>query len=153
MLGINSYVSLEEANTYFNARLNNGHWLSLDEPKKQASLIQATQIIDSKNYNGQKTLPNQPLRFPRKNIIYDGEYLKSDEIPLKIKQATCELAIHLLSEDVTAPSELGGFERVKLGVLEVQTKSNAPSMIETLPPLVKALLNPFLYKSTRLYRG
>ncbi len=154
-VGINSYITLKEANEYFNTRLNNEAWLSLDENKKIASLIQASQIIDSKNFIGQKADSSQLLKFPRKNVIYDGAILPSNEVPRAIKQAVCELAIHLISNDVTAPNDLGQFEKVKLGPLEIQTQDNLSqnNIIQTLPPLVDALLKAFTYTQTRLYHG
>ena len=42
----NSYVSLEDANTYFSTRLHAETWTSASDADKEAALITATNIID-----------------------------------------------------------------------------------------------------------
>jgi hypothetical protein len=95
-----SYVTLDEANTYFSAVFNNNLWTELVEDKKERALKTATRVIDTLSFPGSKKSVSlegsdtyQALKFPRSNTINeDGEYI----IPVYIKNATCEQAMHMI---------------------------------------------------------
>ena len=150
VVGINSYITTSDANTYFEDRLNSTQWDDADDTDKSKALIQATKIIDTKNYFGTKTSDAQLLKFPRIGLIYDGVELDTIIVPVNVKDAVCELAIWLLQDDFTAPNDLSQFNSVKLGALEIETSSN---QAKGLPPLVLDLLKPFMDTSRRLVRG
>ncbi len=101
----NSYISLEDANNYFNTRLNNLTWENVNDTEKKKALITATRHIDYNNFIGRKVNPDQPLEFPRifsKNINPFYEYddkLDSDNLPKELLDATCEEAIALLNKN------------------------------------------------------
>ena len=149
-VGKNSYITLEDANTYFADRLNSTEWDSATDPDKSKALIQATKIIDTKQYFGYKTSETQLLKFPRIGLCYDGVKIDSSIVHQNVKDAVCELAIWLLQDDFTAPNDLAQFNSVELGALKVETSSN---QTKGLPPLVSDLLKPFMDTSRRLVRG
>jgi hypothetical protein len=92
-----AYVTLDEATTYFNTKLNNRVWLNSDQTKRQNSLYEATKLIDVLNFAGKKTSPTQPLEFPRSGI---GSFLftaiPDTVVPQRIQDACCEIAYELL---------------------------------------------------------
>ena len=82
------YGTLGRANRYFDNRLRNIFWIeaSLDDKKK--ALIEATTIIDTLNYVGEKTDDSQIHQFPRKMDLV---------VPRDVELACYEIAIQLLS--------------------------------------------------------
>lgn len=122
-----SYASVAEANTYF-TNLSNASWTGTDAVK-EAALRKATQYLDSTyNWAGIIYSTTQSLGWPRTNI-YDkeGRDLK-ESVPTKIKNATFELALASLSDDLVAiQSNEKYIKREKVGELEVEYRDNAPT--------------------------
>lgn len=148
-VGTNSYISLEDAKTYFADRLNSIEWDNAADADKSKALIQATQIIDQKDFKGYKSINTQALKFPRIGLIDDGFDVDGSTVPKRVKDAVCELAIWCLSEDYTEPNDLAGYQRIKIAVIEVETRQASKAM----PPMVSKLLSPFMFSGTRIVRG
>lgn len=85
----NSYITLADAETYFNERLNSDAWEDANENDKKRALITATKSIDRLNFSGAKTNDDQVLQFPRDDDA---------SIPTTIKDAVCENALILLDD-------------------------------------------------------
>lgn len=145
----NSYISLADANTYFEDRLNSATWDEATDTDKSKALIQATQIIDQKDFLGYKSVRTQSLKFPRTGLVDDGIDVDGSTIPKRVKDAVCELAIWCLSEDYTEPNDMEAYQSIKIAVIEVQTRQGNKSM----PPMVTRLLSPFMFSGTRIARG
>ena len=145
----NSYISLADANTYFEDRLNSATWDEATDTDKSKALIQATQIIDQKDFLGYKSVSTQALKFPRTGLVDDGIDVDGSTIPKRVKDAVCELAIWCLSEDYTEPNDMEAYQSIKIAVIEVQTRQGNKSM----PPMVSKLLSPFMFSGTRIVRG
>jgi hypothetical protein len=92
-----AYVTLEEAQAYFSARLFSDAWANAADPDKIKALEMATRAIDRQPIAGRKTDPAQALAFPRYPDI---------EVPQAVKDACCEEALALL--------ERGNSQRRKL---------------------------------------
>ncbi|WP_067176987.1 DnaT-like ssDNA-binding protein [Sulfurospirillum sp. UCH001] len=148
-VGTNSYISLEDAKIYFEDRLNSADWDSSTDPVRSKALIQATQIIDQKDFLGYKSVNTQALKFPRTGLVDDGIDVDGSTIPKRVKDAVCELAIWCLSEDYTEPNDMEAYQSIKIAVIEVQTRQGNKSM----PPMVTRLLSPFMFSGTRIVRG
>ncbi len=126
-VGINSYISLEDAEAYFAARLHSSKWTGASSSDKPAALMQATRMLDElMEWIGVPSEEGQSLRWPRQaELPYlpsypagfeplladdsgdlrlrdrDGTPIETDAIPAKLKDAVCEQAIYLLSLDPT----------------------------------------------------
>lgn len=150
ILNENSYVTQAEANTYFTDRLNSDTWTNATDTEKDSALIQATQIIEQREFLGYKTTQAQLLKFPRYGLLYEGYDVPSDTVPKRVKDAVCELAIWCLTEDYTEPDDLANYKTIKIAVIEVETRGNG---VKGLPPMVSKLLSPFMFSGTRLVRG
>jgi hypothetical protein len=115
---MNSYVTAQEANTYFANRGHGETWEDIENP--DAFLISATNQIDwFMNFLGSKVRSEQPLEWPRTDC-YDSKnqaYVPIDVIPTKVKHAVLELAIVSLDEDRLADSDMAGLQEVKVGSL------------------------------------
>lgn len=155
----NSYVTVDEANAYFEYRLHSEAWNT--SVTKEAALITATSIIDwFYVYRGKKTVKEQALQWPRTGITVDEEELPGDVIPREIKQAAYEIALLALTSDLTADSDLAGLRKIQAGPLLIQTAENGiPSASKSrIPEAVLRLLKRFTDYSSgirivRLYRG
>jgi hypothetical protein len=82
-----SYLTVADAEVYFQGRLNSEVWDSASDTDKEKALASATRLIDRLNFEGAKTDPNQVAEFPRNG---------NETIPKEIGIAACEIAIALL---------------------------------------------------------
>ena len=119
----NSYVTLTEANSYFETVPDSTTWDNKTDDQKNRSLIAATRWIDSFVYYGDRCDDGQALKFPRNNYQVDGVELACSKIPNNIKYAQYELA-RALANDTDAITGTSGKEgniaEAKLGDLEVK---------------------------------
>ena len=89
----NSYVTLTEANAYFETVPDSTTWDNKTDDQKNRSLIAATRWIDSFVYYGDRCDDGQALKFPRNNYQVDGVELSCSKIPNNIKYAQYELCL------------------------------------------------------------
>ena len=119
----NSYVTLTEANAYFETVPDSTTWDNKTVDQKNRSLISATRWIDSFVYYGDRCDDGQALKFPRNNYQVDGVELACSKIPNNIKYAQYELA-RALANDTDAitgtTGNQGNIAEAKLGDLEVK---------------------------------
>ena len=124
----NSYVTLTEANSYFETVPDSSTWTDKTDDQKNRSLISATRWIDTFVFQGDRCDEDQALKFPRTNYQVDGVELACSAIPQNIKYAQFELA-RALANDTGAitgtTGKDGNFSEVKLG--DIQVKYNTDS--------------------------
>lgn len=87
MVDVTPYVDVEEAQTFFDGRLNTYAWDAASDPDKLKGLKEASSRIDRLQFQGCKLLESQEREFPR-----DFQ----TQVPEDIKQACCLIAISLL---------------------------------------------------------
>ena len=124
----NSYVTLTEANTYFETVTDYSTWTNKTDDQKNRALISATRWIDSFVYYGDRCDDGQALKFPRNNYQVDGVELACSTIPVNIKYAQYELARALANDSEAMTGNVGtdgNIEEVKLG--DIQVKYNIQS--------------------------
>jgi hypothetical protein len=109
VLNTNSYVTVTEAESYFETRIDDEKWSSASDSLKNESLVTATQIIDNNPWIGSAVSSSQALAWPRKNAMYYDPRMGFDvtftntEVPSLVKIAVYEQALHLLNnEDLLA---------------------------------------------------
>ena len=156
-VGTNSYVTLAEAATYCSTRANLPSDIGTKtDAEKEAALIQAAQIIEMKSYLGSRSSSSQALSFPRSGLYIDGITVDSGAVPQRIKDAQVELAISICAEDdYMNVDDMSGFSSVKVGPIEIETKSSSPGAggMKKLPAIVSQLLSFAIAPSNRLYLG
>ena len=119
----NSYVTLTEANAYFETVPDSTTWDNKTVDQKNRSLISATRWIATFVYQGDRCDEDQALKFPRTNYQVDRVELSCSTIPLNIKYAQYELARALANDTDAMTGNLGtdgNFSEVKLGDIEVK---------------------------------
>jgi hypothetical protein len=135
----NSYVALDDAETYFEERLNADSWHQAEEVDKMRALIMATKAIDNLNFTGEKTDTEQTLQFPR----YDDA-----DIPNEILEACYECALSFLDGvDIEFEKEALNVTEQRIAGVNVKYASTVPpEHIIAGIPSYKAwlLLKPFL---------
>jgi len=124
----NSYVTLAEANIYFETVPDSSTWTNKSDDNKNRALIAATRWIDSLVFYGDRCDNGQALKFPRNNYEVDDVELNCSLIPNNIKYAQYELARALANDTEAMTGNIGtagNFEEVKLG--DIQVKYNTES--------------------------
>jgi hypothetical protein len=117
----NSYVELEEANAYFEDRLNTAEWDAATNETREKALITATRRIDEEQFFGYKASITQALKWPRYNVTdEDGNLLPSDSIPEQVKQAVFVTALELLRADFLAENYMGNFSYFSAGTVQIK---------------------------------
>ena len=133
----NSYVTLAEANTYFETVPDSSTWDNKTDDQKKRSLISATRWIDSFVFYGDRCDDGQALKFPRNNYQVDCVELACSTIPNNIKYAQYELARALANETDAMTGNTGtdgNIEQVKLGDIQVKynTKSQGTGTVNNI---------------------
>ena len=124
----NSYVTLAEANTYFETVPDSSTWTNKTDDPKNRALIASTRWLDSFVFYGDRCDSGQALKFPRNNYQVDGVELACSTIPVNIKYAQYELARALANDSEAMTGNVGtdgNIEEVKLG--DIQVKYNTDS--------------------------
>lgn len=88
ILNKNSFITKEDADIYFDERYDSKIWQDTDDETKEKLLITASRKINSFDYTGEKADETQPMEFPR-----------NYGTPQDIKDAVCEEAISMLSQE------------------------------------------------------
>lgn len=166
--GAESYADVAYCDTYHSNR-GNAAWSALVTADKEAALRKACAYLDGHYRPRWKGLRvnyvTQPLEWPRINVniantelntLYAygyNSFVPVDQIPQRIKDAQCELALRTLSGDLAADAN-GSVRREKLDVIETEY---APGKVpgEITYQAVDHLLSDYLKPtgSTELQRG
>ncbi len=112
----NTYVTIEEADEYFNEKLGADFWADLDETSKEKALVTASRQIDIQPFLGRKADPEQEMSFPR--IIRGKKY----DVLNRIKAAVCEQTFELFSNDYENTSNV---KSISLGAASITFADNA----------------------------
>lgn len=107
---ITYYGSLDDANKYFDSRLQSDAWTSANFADRRKALIMATRAIDRLNFSGKKSYEEQKHQFPRGKDV---------NVPSEIKIATYEEAIKLL-DGVDPEMEQANLSAVSQGISTVR---------------------------------
>lgn len=148
-----SYVSVDDANTYHNARLHNDEWLDEGSGVKEKALKWATRLLDNLSWYGTVADQNtQALRWPRYDVPNrEGDYYDHDEMPKWLLEATAELAWLLIISDPTREDDTKGYHMIKVGPITLQI--NGSDRSQAIYDSVMSMVNPFIHHSVMLERG
>lgn len=141
---MNCYATVAEADDYFSARYGafgpdaegaTVAWQDLDEAIKTSLLVTASNVIDTFDFDGQRTVRTQPLKWPRK-LVYNDEQVQqpSDVVLPKVKQAVFEMAWWKWTEGErpATDAELMQLKNSKVGPLAYEFKEG----VGTVPAIV-----------------
>jgi hypothetical protein len=120
----NSYITLADAEVYFETRVGSTVWDNATDEQKKALLVNGTRQLDQNfRWNGSIASDTQSLRWPRTDAYNcDGEEQASDTIPVDIENATCEMALFV--GETTGGTQDNSVKSAKVGSLEVEYRDN-----------------------------
>lgn len=144
VVGQNTNVSYSEACLYFKYRIDSDAWESASELKREQSLVTATSMLELFSWVGIAASDEQALSFPRYGSYYEPKLGRSvsltSDIPSRIKNATLELAYHLLANaDLMTSADT--ISQLNIGSISL----NNIRSVERIPPTVKKLIKPLLF--------
>lgn len=143
--GVNSYVTVAEADIYFADRLDVAAWTEADATQKEQSLITATAVIDDMVFIGVAVSSAQTLAFPRTGEFFDtklGVSLPLSPAPRRLLVAVMETAYHLLNNDGLLDDN-GSVQSLSISSINLTTLKS-PSLV---PAIAKRSIKPLLDKA------
>jgi hypothetical protein len=147
-VGINTYVTVPEANAYFASRLYSDQWTGASGSDKETALTMARRVLERQAWKGSRADADQMLAWPRDGVVdREGSAISSTLVPQDIMDAQCELALANLADDLTGNDDTRGIRRLKAGTVEVEYDGRAPARA-LLPDIVLDLLRPYLAQET-----
>ena len=162
----NSYVTLADAEAYFETVPSSSNWDDKTDDQKNRALISATRWIDALSFYGDRCTETQALKWPREDYKVDGIELACTLIPVGIEVATYELARALANDTdaiIGSTGTTGLYDEVELGELKVKYKdsSTTPGMVNNVfdvYPWLQSYLGPYCIGgatnyAVRLFRG
>jgi hypothetical protein len=140
--GVNSFVSVQEFDDFCGERLDMAAAFNADVTAKSAALVSATDLLNELPWTGVVVDPSQQLAFPRSGWYFDprrGGRVSMEGIPARIKQATFELAHHLLANEGVQDSS-GGVRGLQVGPISLSNIRATP----VIPSKVSNIIRPIL---------
>ena len=146
------YASTADADTYLKASIQHAAaWAALTSDQKAMCLVEAKRLFDAQLWQGSKTVSNQPLAWPRKDVVDAyGEAVSSATVPQAITDGNVEMAAILATdaEAATALNSGSNIRRVKAGPAEVEYFTPTIDGASKFPTKVQALVGQYLKTAT-----
>ena len=150
VLNTNSYVTIADADAYFETRIDSASWTSAPDSTREEALVTATQIIDNNPWIGSAVSSSQALAWPRRNANYLDNRLgmqiafSETEIPSLVKVAVYEQALHLLNNEDLVAQTTQTYESISIGSISVSDSNNDVTRISVTPSFVIKPIRPLL---------
>ena len=121
----NSYVTADDAETYFSTRFDSGSWQSATDGEKSGSLLSATNLLEQREWNGTAVTSTQALHWPRNGIPkrVGFTFESNTAIPQRIKNAQMELAFALVEQTIDLSPSNDAFDgALRIGPITIPKK-------------------------------
>lgn len=160
-----TYISYDDADTYFKNRLGASVWFQANEADRKKSIIMATKKIETLRFKGFKCEQDQDLQFPRylhpnylskhtqtdkvNQININGQWLIFIDISTELEAACCEEAIALLEfvNSAHLKNQQLGISSIDIGIGSVSYKANDS---ELLSMTALKFLDKFIQKNGKV---
>lgn len=139
---MNAYCQVAFADAYFAFRYGGEDWAGFTDSKKESLIVRATNQLDTWSYGGLRTAELQPLVWPRSGLYNDeGTAYSSATVPVKVQQATCEMALWYWTEEdrYFSDVDLTQLESYKVGPLDVMSKKGALDIPKQVTSLITSM--------------
>ena len=142
--GVNSYLTVAEANDYFTNRIDVDSWDAANDAKKEKALITASLQFNNLNWVGTLSDDDQDLAFPRDGSYYDpmaGKQIVLDPlvVPNRILLAVCEQAYYYINNTSLLDASLGPTEITVDGITLKGLRASGQSRTS---PIARAYYEP-----------
>jgi hypothetical protein len=157
VLNTNSFVSLDDADVYFETRIDAATWDNASDELREDAIVTATQIIDDHPWIGSAVSSSQALAWPRKNATYYddrmGQEIKltESEIPKLVKTAVYEQALHLLNNEDLLAGTIQTFESISVGSISISDSNNDVVRRSIKPHTVMKHIKPLIRRGSTNY--
>lgn len=127
-VGVNSYVTLAEADAYIASRFGYDQWDTLTDPQKESALISAAQQMNAAcNWYSSK---------------YEFEFDPiADPPPQELKDAQCEIAYSIAASGSANTGTSDPLTKLKAGDVELEWKASGGSSSPLYSDYTKGLLS------------
>lgn len=121
----NSYVDESEIAAYVSDRISDSAvktaWTGLTAELRATYLVNATRHLDSiATWIGLKYSRDQRLDWPRYDAVVDGYYVDNVTFPTPVKEAACELALWLMTNDgEISQGQDAAYDSIKIGPIAI----------------------------------
>lgn len=141
--GANSYIDVETARAYATAR---GLSLPVADADVEKLLVKAMDFIESfrGEFQGLKTLAENPLQWPRTGVTLDGYVITDDTIPTILASAQAQLAADANLQDLMPIGTGREVVMEKVDVVAVQYAESGNTNPQPIFTKAEALLKPLL---------
>ena len=141
----NTYISLADAETYFESHLFPTEWAAATDPNKNIALVMAARLLDQWfEWDGKKVLEEQAMRWPRYGAKdRDNWVMDSDIVPNEVAQATAEMALYLFRGDSTTNPDTLGFKEIQVDTIKLVVDAIDRDKVGAIPDAVMAMLEPY----------
>lgn len=145
-VGTNTYVTLTEANEYFDEKLYADEWNGANDIIKEKALKEACKRINRLVFKGEKADEAQLLAFPRIMPMFNRVgvigFTEDTGIPKEVKAAQCELALYLIKYGNTTRKRLQeqGVNIIDIGMVRETFKQKNPLGCDEAWELLKPYL-------------
>ena len=141
-VGTDTYISLTDANAYFNNGLHAVDWAN-GGSKCEPALRMAAKAVDRENYLASIATTSQTMAWPRSGVVdSEGREIPNTVVPQAIKDAQCELAYYYLTNDPTEDDATRNVRRMVADTVVMEYDGRAP--VRRVPDIVMALIRPYL---------
>ncbi len=140
--GVDSYVSIDDADTYAGERLFGGTWAAATVNDRHRALRNATDALDGLRWRGRPVAPSQPLAWPRVATAAPCGYPLAAPYPRNLERACVELASHMLRN-----GQLSN-RMIQTTMLGDAMTIAFPTIADELPKHIRRLIEPFLASSS-----
>jgi hypothetical protein len=154
VLNTNSYVSIADADTYFETRIDSANWVDASDEIKEQALVTATALIDDNAWIGSAVSSSQALAWPRKNAIYNDDRLglqvtiAEDELPSRVKTAVYEQALHLIDNEDVLMGQSQTFESISVGSISLSDSNGDTTRTPMKPSTALKPIRPLIRKGS-----
>lgn len=155
-----SYLSVDDADTFHAAQGNPSTWSTSTTPQKEAALRQATLYMDSRygqRWLGRRINSTMSLRWPRTGIFdRDGISVEDDAVPTGVKNATAYIALKIREGDTLIPdvdaSTNAISESVQVGAISISSTYAGEGTTAPAYPMADMLLGDLITAAGTLSR-
>lgn len=141
--GVNSYGTVEEADAYFDGRLDVAAWTDADNSQKEKAMITATNWLEQLDWAVVALDQEQSLIFPTTGSYYEPRLGKdvtfTNTTPKRVMVALFELSYHFLNNDGIL-DDTGAVKSLSIGPINLIGIKPIPKM----PSVVQKQLKPLL---------
>lgn len=154
VLNTNSYVEIADADEYFGTRIDSANWFDASDEVKEQALVTATQLIDDHAWIGSAVSSSQALAWPRKNVVYFDDRMgqqitvAEDEVPLRVKVAVYEQALHLVNNEDLLAGTTQTFESISVGSISLSDSNSDVTRTSIKPSVAMKPIRPLIRRGS-----